>query len=106
MKNAKPKHNLWKTSTTQIVTVTAPDEDCRDPGSAPTHSRAVRRGIQDRGPLYVSRQARARLLLSCDASEQREESGILQRQERYAGPDQTPRLSLSRPGLDRSDSRP
>src|SRR6267154_2516843 len=103
---AVSKHNLRKTSTSQIVTVIAPDEDCRDPGSAPTHSRAVRRGIQGRGPSYVSRQARARLLLSCDASEQREESGILQRQERYAGPDQTPRLSLSRPGLERSDSRP
>src|SRR5260370_9048027 len=92
------KHNLRKTSTSQIVTVIAPDEDCRDPGSAPTHSRAVRRGIQGPGPSYVSRQARARLLLSCDASDQREESGILHPQERYAGPDQTPRLSVSRRG--------
>src|SRR6266853_3829840 len=100
------KHNLRKTPSPQVVTVIAPYEDCRDPDSAPRHSREVRRGIPGRGPSYVSRQARARLLPSCRANEQRDESGILQRQERYLGPDQTPRLLLSRPGSEHLDSLP
>src|SRR5713226_6638795 len=98
--------NLRKMPTPQIVTVIASHEDCRGPDSTPKHSREARQGIPCRGPLYVSRQARVRLLLSCHANEQREESGILQRRERYPGPGQILRLSPSRSGSEHLDSPP